>query len=83
VFSLSSAISSSKADNATVDIEAEDIELGGTVENNLAMDIDGDGDSQPAVDALDSDLEAPDDELNSIDADETDSESSPYILSRF
>lgn len=64
--------------NTTVDIEAEDIELGGNVENNLAMDVDGDVDSHLAVDALDSDSEALDDEPSLIDIDDSDSTLSLY-----
>lgn len=63
--------------NSIVDIEAEDIELGGNVENNLAMDVDGDVDSHPAVDALDSDSEALD-EPSLIDIDDSDSRSCLY-----
>ncbi|KAF8501906.1 hypothetical protein JB92DRAFT_3123965 [Gautieria morchelliformis] len=45
---------------------------GGNVYNDLALDVDGDADSQPNVDALDSDPEASDDDSKLIDTDDTD-----------
>jgi hypothetical protein len=59
-------------------VEAEDMDLGGNIDSDLALDVDGDGDSQPNVDALDSDSEASDDESKLIDTDDTDCMSSPY-----
>lgn len=62
----------------TVDVEPEDMDLGGNIDNDLALDVDGDVDSQPNVDALDSDPEESDDESKLIDKDDTDSMFSPY-----
>jgi len=59
-------------------IKAEDMDLGsGDFDNNLAMDVDGDVDTQPSIDALDSDPDESDEESKLI-ADDTDSMSSLY-----
>ena len=63
------------AKTITVDIEPEDMELGGDL-GNLPMDGDDNADYQPTADALDTDSEAPGDESTLVDMDDTDSKSS-------
>ncbi|KAF8583112.1 P-loop containing nucleoside triphosphate hydrolase protein [Ramaria rubella] len=55
-----------------VDVEAEDMDLGSHIGNDLAIDVDGDGDTKPNADALDSESEASDGGII-IDADDTNS----------
>ena len=62
-------------DKTTVDLEAEDMDLGVDIDTNLALDVDGDIDAPPNVDALDSDSDESD-ETKLIDVDDADSTSS-------
>lgn len=71
LFGASPVPEGSLADRSTVDVEAEDMDLGGD-SDELAMDVDGDADPKRNSDVLDSDPEASDDDLV-IDTDDSDS----------